>query len=520
MALDKSQKKKRNNPQSQARSKTSKRDLDRTMKLARRGTVAIVLFTSCTLQLASRAPAESVDEKLWAIVALVLALFHVAYSIERRKLGHWAVEDLACLLRGELLIGCAIPLMIAAMGIALPDSWWALPLMGVSFGIVILFYEALEEAISSTVEREDLRHGTTRLGECKPFRIIGIDETIEEIAKRPHAPGLQRFLGWWLKPSSHPLLSRTRIVILAVMIMGCSSACAATVGNTVKSVVLQLEASSEPATGEGSIEGIAGAQPIVTWKTPIARVVSRPGSAPRGAPRPASWQTICPTLPEDGAPGWAKRELNALYLGGLSLHATPPPGTDGGCTGKAIVPEREHGAFVYTIGRNASGEIRSVAVDSHEFGPAIFLSPAAQRVIALIERGEGPVGGWPKLAVGSGDLSAAMSEQGTVLLVRPREHLTGDEDLAAPYVEMSPTVATAFAGAIREFGSWLWPLPPLHVGRYEEFRLASDPQGEHVTYRVRYDPSTGVARRDGYTYRLPQSPLSEADLKAEAEKAE
>jgi hypothetical protein len=218
-----------------------------------------------------------------------------------------------------------------------------------------------------------------------------------------------------------------------------------------------------------------------------------------------------------GAPRWARHDLRALYLGGLGGEATKPPGFRiGGCPGRAVVPAGLDGSFVYAVGRGPGGEIRSLVVDSERFGPEIFLAPAAQKVLALIGSGVIPLGGHPRLFPAGGDVVTVTTPEGTIVLVRAEEHEPGRVGVATPYIELPATVATAWLGAMGEAERWLWPLQPRPVAGGMVYGLAENPGG-HATYKVIYDPRTGGATRDGFTYTRPETPLGYLELKAWAE---
>jgi hypothetical protein len=232
------------------------------------------------------------------------------------------------------------------------------------------------------------------------------------------------------------------------------------------------------------------------------------GSAGSGAP------VSCRDEVPPDAPGWAQADLGELYYGGLGARATKAPGFGiGGCPGRAHVPSALEGTFVYAFGRNRAREVRSLVVDSLEFGPEIFIAPAARRVLAMIEAGLEPLGGEPRLPVAGGDAVTVTSRRGTFALVRSEEHLPGEPEVAAPYVELPPTVATAWLGAMGEERGWLWPLAPRREGDEEVYGLAKK-SGGRPAYEVAYDPSTGDARRDQYDYSLPETPLGYQELKA------
>lgn len=76
------------------------------------------------------------------------------------------------------------------------------------------------------------------------------------------------------------------------------------------------------------------AHPEVSQVSSPPRGTSEAGTEPAAldSDQPDAGEWRCERMPGDGAPGWARAELNALYVGGLELNATPPPGLRaGGC---------------------------------------------------------------------------------------------------------------------------------------------------------------------------------------------
>jgi hypothetical protein len=458
-------------------------------------------------------PAGSIAEWVLAAVATGIICFHLVNTRTRIELEHWKTERLQRVLRNELAVGCGIPATVLAVIVIWPPTWLVLFLIGVLFVAAEMLYEPIEEEIRQIVEDEPgLDQGTSRFGNRCPFRFLGIDRTISEMAGGTHRPGLQRFLGFWVKPPWGPALSRTRTVILYAMLISCFVAFTAAADVRLQELAVPKQATEE-ATGDGAQAD--NPSPTTT--------VEANGPTPMQGHEPAGEvEQSCPWPPSYGAPPWARDNLNALYYGTKPLNATPPPGNEiGGCTGKAIVPAAEHGSFAYTIGRNELGEIRSVAVvsRSRELAPAIFLAPAAQRVLALLEGGLAPLGGYPIMEVAGGDAVAITSERGTFALVRNSKTLPGSEELAAPYVLLPPTAATAWAGAMNERGAWLWPLTPRLSGELREYGLATDSASTEAAVVVTYTPRDGSAQRDQYDYDLPAPQLSQDELAAYARTA-
>lgn len=455
-------------------------------------------------------PAAPVARVLLGSVALVIAGFHLFNTQARRTIGHWEREDLVPLLRGELLLGCGLPMVVVLIAALMPLSMPMLIVIGLIFLVGGNLYEPLEEEIHELIEADPtLAQGTRYFAGCRPLKFMKIDRTIEDMSKAVLGPGLQKFLAFWVKPTWRPCLSRTRIVLIYSM-LACFVVAAGAAGDVS---IQEYGAGHSPPANSSPIDNTGGDRDNREGGDDDASGDASGSGETSDSKRP------CPHLPAFGAPAWARSDLNALYLGGKHLHSTPPPGGAGGCTDRAIVPASEHGTFVYTIGRNALGEILSVAVDSLEFGPAIFLSPASKRVLALIHTGDAPLGGYPTRNVAGGDYAAAVTEHGTFVFVRGAKHLPDKTNVAMPYVSFPPTVATAWLGAMKELESWLWPLPPSRGESIERFRFVVKRGNRKAAAAVSLSLGDGSATRSGYAYELPEPQLSKRELKRLAELA-
>jgi hypothetical protein len=430
--------------------------------------------------------------------ALLIAAFHLLNTHTRHDLAHWEHDDLVRLLRGELLLGCGLPMTAVVVAALLPLSALAFAAIAVVLLLAAPFYELLEEEIHTIVEQDDgLAHGTTAFGNCRPLERWGINRSIEEMEQKESRPGLlQRPLGFWVKPSWRPGLSRTRIVIVYAMLVFGLIATGAAGGVGIQEYLVHHPAPIETVTKND----VGDSNTVHTDKGGSNVSAVARSKAP------------CPHMPAFGAPAWAREDLNALYFGGKQLNATPPPGEIGGCTGRAIVPAAQHGSFVYTIGRNALGEILSVAVDSFKFGPAIFLSPAAKRVLELIHAGHAPLGGYPTRDVAGGDYAAAKTAAGTFVFVRGTKHLPGLPNVAVPYQRLSPVIARPWLAAMTELNTWLWPLPPVVDGELKGFGFASEPEATKAAVTIAFRPAVGTALWNGVTYERSAEQLNQVEL--------
>jgi hypothetical protein len=457
-------------------------------------------------------PAGEIAFWLLGLVAAAIFSFHLTNVRTRIELRHWATKSLQQILLVELLIGCGLQLAVLALVVFFSPTWLVLALIAAIFLVGGFVYELTEEEIRKIVdENPDLQQGTSRFARRRPLAWAGIDRSIGEMAEGIRRLGPQRLLGFWVKPPWSPSLSRTRTVILYAMLLSAFVAftAAANVGlqQLTKEKEKEKEKSVEGGSGTASSESpIGGSEISDGGTTPVAKVKSE---AEEG----------CLHLPSFGAPAWARNHLNALYYGTMRLKATPAPGyEEGGCTGLAVVPASEHGTFVYTIGRNELGEVRSVAVDSFRFEPAIFLAPAAQRVLALLKAGVAPLGGYPLLEVAGGDAVPITTERGTFVLVRSAKTLPGS-DLAMPYVVLPPTAAAAWITAMKELGIWLWPLRPQIGAGKRQYPLVIDRTSTDAVAVVTYGVDDGSAEWNGYDYFLPEHQIDEGELKQLAETA-
>lgn len=230
------------------------------------------------------------------------------------------------------------------------------------------------------------------------------------------------------------------------------------------------------------------------------------------------WKGECPTPPGVGAPLWASTAIAALFTGASNERTGNPPGTaTAGCTGKAHEVVTSTGLFVWMLGENlTNGRTLSIAVDSHQFGPALFLWPAVTDVIKLIDR-YGAVGGVRSMQAGNGNLYPVETSNGTYILIR-RE--TGTEQVPQPYIVLPPSVATAWADAMHQRGSWLWPLAPQTISGGAVFKFGAPNNPSHIACTVLYDRKNGAARLDNHPiYFLPELELSAPELERDAESA-
>ncbi len=447
-------------------------------------------------------PVGPIAGTLLGISSALLLGFHWVNLELRIFLRHWTIEEIRRPLIAELALGIGISYAVLIAIIYLPPTWQMLTCVGVALLAAYACYEPVEQTIRKEVKREGFWQGTYYFGNLTPLVFLGIDDEIKVMAETRHGPNLQSLLGFFLGPSWITGLSRTRTVVLCMM-MGCflvSFAAAADVG--VQEAIrnkergqLEKEVTPKPSPEELGGSGGGGGGDEAQEEEALAS-----GGE-------------CTYLPGYGAPAWARATLNALYIGGKELDATPPPGFDiGGCTNGAVVPPGLEGTFAYAVGKDPAGEVKSVGLVSVELGPAMFLAPSAQRVLALIDNGLTPLGGYPKVDAAGGDLVTVLTTEGTRVLVRAAKHPPGKARFAVPYVQLPAPVATAWVGAMQEIDAWLWPLAPVYENGEEIFSLVGHDRGGEVRLEVTYEPETGVAERDGYVYDLPEPQLSQQEL--------
>ena len=210
------------------------------------------------LALAAAAPTVATKTAVWPIsaelvekglggVALGLFAFHAVNRRTRVRLEHNRISELKWQLRAEFVLGCVMPLAIVLAAALLEPTWWALLALAIVFAVEHALYEPLQERIHDVVEKEDKRQGTSRFGERRFLRIIGINDDVVTIAGRKPGPGFQRLLTVFIQPGWRAGLSRTRSLILIIML-----ACSATALGAGGQKVLAPPPRPRSARAEGS----------------------------------------------------------------------------------------------------------------------------------------------------------------------------------------------------------------------------------------------------------------------------
>jgi hypothetical protein len=191
-------------------------------------------------------------------------------------------------------------------------------------------------------------------------------------------------------------------------------------------------------------------------------------------------------VPGQDAPSWAARDLERLYLGANGVGTAV-----GGCPSKTVVlgsGAAEQTAFV--LGRDVTGAVRSVAVTSSRFGPALFLGGAASYVLKLLHSGSHPVGGTTRLSVATGDLYLVYTPAGTSTLIRPQ--LVSPSGTAERYTLLPPPVTTAWIAAMKKSHRFLWP-SSLPGRRPSVFSLSPSALSPKVVASIVYKSGGSIA---------------------------
>jgi hypothetical protein len=233
---------------------------------------------------------------------------------------------------------------------------------------------------------------------------------------------------------------------------------------------------------------------------PIGKPNRKPKPKPKPTPKPEpsptpkrEWADECPWEPGAGAPEYAREPMKKLYLGPRLSSVDPPPGAgEGGCTGLTTT----YPGFAFTEGRDEGGTLKSVAVVSKSYGPAIFIAPAAKPVRALINRYKN-IGGWLRTPAGHGDYYGVKSPYGTCILMRPAPVRDDGSGRTQGYAVLLPAAASLWMDAMRKHGSWLWAIPRDTVHGKLRIKLVSNLQTNKLVDTIFVNLATGEARLAG-----------------------
>jgi hypothetical protein len=305
--------------------------------------------------------------------------------------------------------------------------------------------------------------------------------------------------------------SRAQAATLSTLIIGVAMSAlavsAVALAATVMPPAIELlqTGGGGPAAGPTTTSTQTPAPPSPSTEAPPS---APPGPIEKSVP---AWNGECPRKPENTAPFQYEIEIKELYSGEEPDPQSPvryplPPSTGGapgrkvaGCTKEFNETMSGVGPFVWAWGQNPdTGRALSIAVDSEQYGPALFLAPATGPVRQLIRRFKA-VGGIRRFTAGTGDFYPVRTPIGTFILIR-RE--TGSED--DEYQELGPVVAQAWVQAMKKARAFLWPAR-VTGGAY-------DFDADETTLRVAYS----------LPYKSPNTvepELGEHELKEDANRA-
>lgn len=290
-----------------------------------------------------------------------------------------------------------------------------------------------------------------------------------------------------------PLRSMRRLVALGVMVA--SLLLGGWSGLALGSKLIRAIAGSSPSTAAAPKK--PAVEHHVHSETAAKEAAGQPSTSTASAPNPTPLSE-CAVPPGTGAPGWAKQDILHLYLGGRPLASEAPGTLIAGCPDRYQTVHTRDGEFLYTIGWDPSHTRRlSIAVDSRRFGPSLFLAPAVQPVLELIDH-RNAVGGVRAFSVGAGQFYPVQSDRGTYILIR---RATAGMPAVTRFTLIPPPVAQSWAAAVLRSGKFLWPMPGRHgLGSYDFLTGSAPPM---VAYTFTYRPP-GV----------PEPELSQSELTA------
>lgn len=327
--------------------------------------------------------------------------------------------------------------LIAAVSLTMSPSIYEAFGFAVVIAAVTAIYAVLQRSIKRALLKYGRHPGTERAAQAKPFKTLFREqpeelparsegEPLEDVAESLREVPVWRFVAWIMTTARDEPFTRIRLLIVIAFV-----------------ILLGVQVS------------VAGSETLNALKHAAQH---RGGAKHHDKKRKKknhkktkleTWNSLCPTLPGNGTPTWAKQNIHDLYLGQNGYGAI-----EAGCTTTVFVRD----GFVYVLAYK-QGELQSVAVDSFAYGAAIYLRPAAEMVLALIAQ-HGALGGPARIDVGAGDLYLIHTSAGTVTLLRDQKHPIGLAQIGTPYAELPPPVTTAWIAAMRAHDLWLWPLEP------------------------------------------------------------
>jgi hypothetical protein len=250
---------------------------------------------------------------------------------------------------------------------------------------------------------------------------------------------------------------------VALALIACGTIWAST-PKAIRIVQDGFTGASSKTVGESNDNGNGRTTATTTGSAPTPTVPNpTPTTTPIRTPTATEWDGKCESLPAETVAVALDAQIQELYTGEAIIHGKrnneyplpsltgPPPGhKQAGCIAK-FHETTSHPGFVYAYGENPrNGRILSIAADSSEYGPCLFLAPAVEKITKIIET-TGILGGSRRHDVGHGDLYAVTTPLGTYLLIRSEKD--------SEYELLSPAESQRWAQAIRSSGRFLWPVP-------------------------------------------------------------
>lgn len=298
---------------------------------------------------------------------------------------------------------------------------------------------------------------------------------------------------------------------IALALIACGTIWAGT-PKAVRIVQEGFTGSSSKTKGESKDKRSTATTTTTTTSSTPTSTVPNPTPTTTTTPTPTAaateWDGKCESLPAETVAVALDAQIQELYSGEAIIHGKPnneyplpsgtgpPPGhKQAGCI-TTFHDTMSHPGFVYTYGENPrSGRILSIAADSSEYGPCLFLAPAIEKITKIIET-TGILGGSRRHDVGHGDLYAVTTSLGTYLLIRSEKD--------SEYELLSPEESQRWAQAIRNSGQFLWPVPRRGGG----YALYTNTTPRTFWSNVAAAPET-----------KPAAQLSEDEVTKDAEKA-
>ena len=259
------------------------------------------------------------------------------------------------------------------------------------------------------------------------------------------------------------------------MVLGCSSATAATIDNRLQTPPapetqskLRLEAPPRRRPDQpkdGALLASAGDTALGAPAAAADRRSTRPPCQPGRRP-----VLIFPHMVRPAHPG-GTRSQRPVPEAAPSYEQTHRRAPRAGARSKAIVPDsrRTGRSSTQSAGMRAAKYAASPSTPAQVRARQFFTRTGEhRRVIALIARGDGPVGGWPKITVGAWRRCGRHHRTGHGAASQIRRASARRSERGEAVSRTEPSCGEARSSArYREFGLWLWPLTVTTHGRCE-----------------------------------------------------